>query len=72
MRYRSIVVSRFGGPEVLDVVEDNLRDARPGEARIKVLVPTNARSPSDAPTSAGAFSSRADSKLASGEPGRQC
>jgi len=37
MRYRRIVISRFGGPEVLDVVEDNLRDARPGEVRVKVL-----------------------------------
>jgi NADPH:quinone reductase-like Zn-dependent oxidoreductase len=37
MRYRRIVISRFGGPEVLDVVEDNMRDARPGEVRVKVL-----------------------------------
>jgi NADPH:quinone reductase-like Zn-dependent oxidoreductase len=37
MRYRRVVISRFGGPEVLDVVEDNLRDARPGEVRVKVL-----------------------------------
>ncbi len=37
MRYRRIVISRFGGPEVLDVVDDNLRDARPGEVRVKVL-----------------------------------
>lgn len=37
MRYRRIVISRFGGPEVLDLVEDNLRDARPGEVRVKVL-----------------------------------
>ena len=37
MRYRRIVIARFGGPEVLDVVEDNLRDARPGEVRVKVL-----------------------------------
>ena len=37
MRYRRIVISRFGGPEVLDVVEDNLRDAQPGEVRVKVL-----------------------------------
>ena len=37
MRYRRIVISRFGGPEVLDVVEDNLRDAGPGEVRVKVL-----------------------------------
>jgi len=37
MRYRRIVISRFGGPEVLDVVENDLRDARSGEVRVKVL-----------------------------------
>lgn len=37
MRYRRIVIARFGGPEVLEVVEDSLRDARPGEVRVKVL-----------------------------------
>jgi NADPH:quinone reductase-like Zn-dependent oxidoreductase len=37
MRYHRIVIARFGGPEVLDVVEDNLREARPGEVRVKVL-----------------------------------
>lgn len=36
MRYRRIVISRFGGPEVLDVVEDELRDARSGEVRVQV------------------------------------
>lgn len=36
-RYGHIVISRFGGPEVLDVVEDELRDAREGEVRVKVL-----------------------------------
>jgi NADPH:quinone reductase-like Zn-dependent oxidoreductase len=37
MRYRRIVIAHFGGPEVLDVLEDDLRDARPGEVRLKVL-----------------------------------
>ncbi|MBZ5590666.1 MAG: medium chain dehydrogenase/reductase family protein [Acidobacteriia bacterium] len=37
MPYRRIVVSRFGGPEVLQVIEDELRDPRPGEVRVKVL-----------------------------------
>jgi len=36
-RYGRIVISRLGGPEVLDVVEDELRDAREGEVRVKVL-----------------------------------
>jgi NADPH:quinone reductase-like Zn-dependent oxidoreductase len=31
------MVACFGGPEVLEVVEDDLRDARPGEVRVKVL-----------------------------------
>jgi NADPH:quinone reductase-like Zn-dependent oxidoreductase len=35
--YGRIVISRSGGPEVLDVVEDELRDAREGEVRVKVL-----------------------------------
>jgi NADPH:quinone reductase-like Zn-dependent oxidoreductase len=36
-RYSRIVISRLGGPEVLEVVEDELRDAREGEVRVKVL-----------------------------------
>ena len=37
MRYRRVIISRFGGPEVLEVIEDNLRDPQPGEVRVKVL-----------------------------------
>ena len=37
MQYRRIVVARFGGPEVLEIVEDELRAPRPGEVRVKVL-----------------------------------
>jgi NADPH:quinone reductase-like Zn-dependent oxidoreductase len=37
MKYKSIVVTRRGGPEVLQIVENDLRDPHPGEARIKVL-----------------------------------
>jgi NADPH:quinone reductase-like Zn-dependent oxidoreductase len=37
MRYKSIVVTRIGGPGVLQVVENELRPPASGEARIKVL-----------------------------------
>jgi NADPH:quinone reductase-like Zn-dependent oxidoreductase len=35
--YRSVVVTRLGGPEVLQVVENDLRAPSAGEARVKVL-----------------------------------
>jgi NADPH:quinone reductase-like Zn-dependent oxidoreductase len=37
MRYRRVVITRYGAPDVLEIVEDDLRDARPGEVRVKVL-----------------------------------
>ena len=37
MRYKSIVVPKRGGPEVLQVVEKELRPPSAGEARIKIL-----------------------------------
>lgn len=37
MKYKTILVTRRGGPEVLRVVERDLRPPLPGEARIKVL-----------------------------------
>jgi NADPH:quinone reductase-like Zn-dependent oxidoreductase len=37
MKYRSILVVRNGGPEVMQVVENELRAPRKGEVRIKVL-----------------------------------
>lgn len=36
-KYRKVVVSRYGGPEVLEVVEDTLPDPRRGEVRVKIL-----------------------------------
>jgi NADPH:quinone reductase-like Zn-dependent oxidoreductase len=36
-KYRSVVVTRYGGPEVLQVMENDLRAPAAGEARIKVL-----------------------------------
>jgi len=37
MRYKSVVVTKRGGPEVLQIVENDLRPPAAGEARIKVL-----------------------------------
>ena len=37
MKYKSVLVTRRGGPEVLQVVENQLRPPAPGEARIKIL-----------------------------------
>ena len=37
MKYKSVVVTRNGGPEVLQVVENDLRPPSAGEARIRVL-----------------------------------
>jgi NADPH:quinone reductase-like Zn-dependent oxidoreductase len=37
MKYRSVVATRRGGPEVLRVIENDLRPPAGGEARIKVL-----------------------------------
>jgi NADPH:quinone reductase-like Zn-dependent oxidoreductase len=37
MKYKSVIVSRRGGPDVLQVVENELREPSPGEVRIKVL-----------------------------------
>src|SRR5262245_44828724 len=37
MTYRRVVVRAFGGPEVLEIVEDELVDPGPGEARVRVL-----------------------------------
>ena len=37
MTYRSVVLTKRGPPEVLRVVENELREPAPGEARIKVL-----------------------------------
>jgi len=36
MKYCCVVISRHGGPDVLQVVEDDLREPAPGEVRIRV------------------------------------
>jgi NADPH:quinone reductase-like Zn-dependent oxidoreductase len=37
MKYKSIVVTKRGGPEVLEIVENDLRPPSAGEARIRIL-----------------------------------
>lgn len=37
MQSKRIVVSRYGGPDVLQVMEERLPEPRPGEVRVKVL-----------------------------------
>ena len=37
MKYKSVMATKRGGPEVLQIVENDLRDPAAGEARIKVL-----------------------------------
>ncbi len=43
MKYKSVAATRFGGPDVLKVVENELRAPAAGEARIKVLAAGVAR-----------------------------
>jgi NADPH:quinone reductase-like Zn-dependent oxidoreductase len=37
MKYQRVVVRRYGGPEVLEVVGDEMTDPGPGAARVHVL-----------------------------------
>ena len=37
MKYKSVIVTRRGSPEVLKIVENDLRAPSAGEARVKVL-----------------------------------
>ena len=37
MKYKHIVISQFGGPENLLLVEDDLREPGPNEVRVKAL-----------------------------------
>lgn len=37
MKYKSVIVTKTGGPEVLQVTENDLRQPSKGEARVKVL-----------------------------------
>lgn len=37
MRHKRAVVTRYGGPEVITIVEEEIPEPRPGEVRLKVL-----------------------------------
>ena len=37
MRYKSVMATERGGPEVLQVVDNDLRLPQPGESRVKIL-----------------------------------
>jgi len=37
MKYKSIIVTERGGPEVLKIVENDLRESKPGEVRVRIL-----------------------------------
>jgi NADPH:quinone reductase-like Zn-dependent oxidoreductase len=37
MKYKSVIVTQNGGPEVLQIIENELRPAKAGEARIRIL-----------------------------------
>jgi NADPH:quinone reductase-like Zn-dependent oxidoreductase len=37
MRHKRIVVARYGGPEVITVIEEEVPAAKAGEVRVKVL-----------------------------------
>jgi len=38
MKYKSVIVTRRGGPDALQIVENDLRAPSAGEARIKMSV----------------------------------
>ena len=42
MKYKSVVITKKGSPEVLKVVESEFRAPRSGETRIKVLATEDA------------------------------
>ena len=37
MKYKRVVVSRYGGPEVLQIVEGELPEPQPGEVRLRIV-----------------------------------
>ncbi|MFZ5809537.1 MAG: alcohol dehydrogenase catalytic domain-containing protein [Chloroflexota bacterium] len=43
MKYRSLIVRKHGGPQVLEVAENELRPPRKGEVRIRVLAASVSR-----------------------------
>lgn len=37
MKYKRVIITRHGGPEVLQVIEDELPEPQAGEVRVKIL-----------------------------------
>jgi NADPH:quinone reductase-like Zn-dependent oxidoreductase len=37
LRYRRVIVTRLGGPEVLQMIEEDLPQPKHGEARVRIL-----------------------------------
>src|SRR5215467_4259605 len=37
MRYKRVLITRYGGPEVITAIEEDIRDPKAGEVRVKVL-----------------------------------
>jgi NADPH:quinone reductase-like Zn-dependent oxidoreductase len=37
MQYKSVIVTGRGGPDILQIFENDLRALLPGEARVKIL-----------------------------------
>ena len=37
MRYERVIVTRYGGPEVISLIEEDLPASQPEEVRVKVL-----------------------------------
>ena len=56
MKYKSVIVSKTGGPEVLQVIEHDLRAPSAGEARVKVLASAVCRPDITARTGAALYS----------------
>lgn len=37
MKHQRVVVTRYGGPDLLEVIEEPIPEPRPGEVRVRVL-----------------------------------
>jgi len=37
MRYKRVLITRYGGPEVITTIEEDIPDPKAGEVRVKVL-----------------------------------
>lgn len=43
MKYKSAIVKKFGGPEVIEIIEHDLRPPAANEVRIKILAASVSR-----------------------------